>query len=95
VTVPTTATDDRFEFESRRHRRLLRTETLLHRDVLSAAPTAEDTRLVDDTSSRTSTLAARIADPSRLLSARAIRFDGDSIDDDSAAAPAEDSDRDG
>ncbi|WP_275689332.1 hypothetical protein [Salinigranum salinum] len=37
---------------------------------------------MDDTSSRISTLAARVADPSRLLPERAVRFDGDSIDDD-------------
>ncbi len=80
MTVSTTVTDARFE--SRRRRRLLRTETLLHRNVLSAAPTAEGSRLVDDTSSRISTLAARVADPSRLLPERAVRFDGDSIDDD-------------
>jgi hypothetical protein len=83
VTVSTTVTDARFEFEfeSRRHRRLLRSETLLHRDVLSAVPTAENTRLVDDTSSRTSMLAARVADPSRLLSERVVRFDRDDRDD--------------
>jgi hypothetical protein len=79
VTVSTTVTDARFE--SRRQRRLLRAETLLHRDVLSAVPTAENTRLVDDTSSRTSMLAARVADPSRLLSERVVRFDRDDRDD--------------
>jgi hypothetical protein len=93
VTVPTTAIDD--WFESRRQRRLLRPETLLNRDALSAAPTAEVTRLVGHTSSRTSMLAARVVDPSQLLSERAVRIGGDSIDDDSAADPVEDSDRDG